>query len=228
MHDAQIVHLAARVNFARRDDALRQRARKAPPEERHGAHSWKGVEGDLGQPQAGVFLGDEEVGDERALKSAAQALPVNGRERDDRQAEVRGEAMHDVDANLGVRAQGPGAPLANRRGEGGEVSPETEDAGTARGDHEIADGPADALVALDQAQQRSPRRDDLHEHFEREVMRRGRLVLHPEGACLLLVANVEIVEAPVGKILRPARLEPRVFLRHALLGSRVARRAHSA
>ena len=48
---------------------------------------------------------------------------MHRRERDDRQAEACGEAMHDVDANLGVRAQGLGSPLAGCSGESGEVPP---------------------------------------------------------------------------------------------------------
>jgi hypothetical protein len=39
------------------------------------------------------------------------------------------------------------------------------------------------------------------------------------------MANVETVEAPIRKILRAARVEPRNFLRPMLIGSRVAREA---
>ena len=104
---------------------------------------------------------------------------MHGRKRHDRQAESRGEPMHDVDADLGVPAQGLALATTHRLGEGGEVSTKPKDAGAARGDYEIADGPGAALVALDEAKKRPPHSDDLLEHIQREAMRGRRFIFHP-------------------------------------------------
>src|SRR5262249_12528370 len=120
------MELLGAIELAAHDDALGEARRDAACQKSVSTHAGEEVEKDLRQAEFGAALGDDDIGRQRRLETAAEGIALYQRHRDDRQieAEAGRVCVAELAAGMCVAAQRRAVAVADELREKLEIAAE--------------------------------------------------------------------------------------------------------
>src|SRR5712691_1224015 len=138
--EAHFMKLVRAVNAAAQDQAFGPCRVELARQQTVGPHSGKQVEQDLGKTQFRTLLRDDDIAGQHGFETAAESVPLDERDRHDREIERSGVVIDDLDAGTCILGQCVAISGPDTVGEESQVASHIEDTGKTRADDKMADG----------------------------------------------------------------------------------------
>ena len=138
VHHAHVAQFPCPVLVGRTHQAFRPPWLDAPGQQAVATHAREQVEQHLGETQLRVLFGDQDIGRQRALESAAQRHPLHQRDRGQRRhPEVGPVLVHHVDAIATVVVKTITVSCLDQLHEQFQIAAEAEDRRIGRGEDQV-------------------------------------------------------------------------------------------